>query len=130
MSSPPDLDPLQYGWEMKGQELRPVFTPPGQLAAPDEVCSTSSVVVAKLDAKQHSVLVLNSTLPAQSFANVCKPTAKIQKRQHQTVTTVTMKNSMKNVVKNLHSPARKPPRIIIMTFSSNFPFEEVCTHAV
>jgi len=37
MSSPPNLDPLQHGWEMNGSELRPVFTPPGQLAAPDEV---------------------------------------------------------------------------------------------
>ena len=42
MSSPPDLDPLQYGWEMKGQELQPVFTPPGQLAAPDEVLNIVS----------------------------------------------------------------------------------------
>ena len=72
--SSPDLDPLQYGWEKKGQELRPF------LPHPDSWLHRmrSSVVVTKLDAKQHSVLVLNSTLPAQSFANVCKPTAKIQ----------------------------------------------------
>ncbi len=42
MSSPPDLDPLQYGWEMNGPELQPVYTLPGQLAVPDEVLNLVS----------------------------------------------------------------------------------------
>ena len=59
MSSPPDLDPLHYGWEMNGPELRPVYTQLGQLAAPDDVLNLV-VAVAKLDAKQHFAPVLNS----------------------------------------------------------------------
>ena len=42
MPSPPDLSPSQYGWEVSGLELRPVFNPPGQLAAPDEVLNLVS----------------------------------------------------------------------------------------
>jgi len=71
MSSPPNLNPLQYGWEINELELQPTFTPPVQLATPDEVfnliscgCKTGCKTV------QHSVLVLNLTLPVQRFANV------------------------------------------------------------
>ena len=71
MFSPPDFDPLEYGWEMNGPKLDQLLT-----HATDKVFNLVSCG-CKLDAKQHSALVLNSSLPAQSFANVwAKLTAK------------------------------------------------------
>jgi len=56
------------------------FIPPGQLAAPDEV----SVVVAKLNAKQHTALALNSTSTCSEFCK-CMGQASCQKPMKQTI---------------------------------------------
>ena len=58
MPSPPDLDSLQCEWEMNWQELQPVFTMPGQLAAQDEVLNHVSYGW-RLNAKQHSAVTPN-----------------------------------------------------------------------
>jgi len=40
--SPPDLDPLQYGWEKNGQSLSQVHSIPEQSVAPNEVLNIVS----------------------------------------------------------------------------------------
>jgi hypothetical protein len=61
MSTPPDLDPLQYGWEIKDKNFDQSLPHPDSWLHQMRY-STSSVVAVKLDAKQHSALVLNSML--------------------------------------------------------------------
>ena len=39
---PPDLDPLQYGWEKNGQSLSQVYSIPEQSLAPNEVLNIVS----------------------------------------------------------------------------------------
>ncbi|XP_042233703.1 zinc finger protein Xfin-like isoform X2 [Homarus americanus] len=53
MPSQPPLDPLQYGWEMNGSTLTPVYSLPGQSIVPDEVynlvnCSCKTACTATL----------------------------------------------------------------------------------
>ena len=66
MSSPPHLDPLQYGWEMNGSELRPVYTPSGQLAAPDEVLNLVSCG-CKTGCRTALCSCVKFTLPCSEF---------------------------------------------------------------
>ena len=41
--TPPELDPLEYGWEKDGKSLRPVMLPNGTDAAPEKVLQMTSM---------------------------------------------------------------------------------------